>query len=51
MNTAYSIFNTNINLTAKGNVYKNSDKCYTTKDTENGTVAGAPRGTTRAAVN
>ena len=26
--TGYSAFSTNINLSAKGNVYKVSDKCY-----------------------
>ena len=34
----YAAFSTNINLTAKGNVYKVSDKCYTTSDNGDGTV-------------
>ena len=34
----YAAFSTNVNLTAKGNVYKVSDKCYTTSDNGDGTV-------------
>lgn len=36
--TGYSAFSTNINLSAKGNLYKVSDKCYGTSDNGNGTV-------------
>ncbi len=35
---SYSAFSTNINLSAKGHVYKTSDKCYETSDNEDGTV-------------
>ena len=34
----YAAFNTNINLSAKGNIYKTSDKCYETSDNGDGTV-------------
>ena len=34
----YSAFSTNINFSAKGNVYKVSDKCYKTSDNGDGTV-------------
>ncbi len=34
----YAAFSTNINLSAKGNVYKVSDKCYETSDNGDGTV-------------
>ena len=38
LSISYAAFSTNINLTAKGNVYKVSDKCYGTSDNGNGTV-------------
>ena len=34
----YSVFSTAINLSAKGNIYKVSDKCYEAKDNGDGTV-------------
>ena len=34
----YAAFSTNIKMNAKGNVYKVSDKCYTTLDNGDGTV-------------
>ena len=38
LSISYAAFSTNINLTAKGNVYKVSDKCYRTSDNGDGTV-------------
>ena len=35
----YSAFSTNLNLNAKGNIYKESDKCYKTADNGDGTVS------------
>ena len=35
----YSAFSTAINLSAKGNIYKVSDKCYEAKDNGDGTVS------------
>ena len=34
----YAAFNTNINITAKGNIYNISDKCFETSDNSDGTV-------------
>ena len=34
----YAAFSTNINLSAKGNIYKISDKCFDTSDNGDGTV-------------
>ncbi len=38
LSIGYAAFSTNINMSARGNVYKVSDKCYETSDNEDGTV-------------
>ena len=38
LTVGYSAFSTNINLSAKGNVYKSSDKCYEISDNGDGTI-------------